>query len=327
MTMDSGTGTGGTGTGREGEFEIVREFEVGSPPREVWEAVTTGTGGWLWPMVYEPRAGGAAPHDAVVTVWDPPRHLAVRSERPGALLPEQNADRLDYLIEPRDGGRRSWVRHAHGGTFPLPTREAQDPRGTRNLRDGQGLLGAPGTPGASGPRRSRAGQGTRSGRLGRGAQGARAAEAARSARAALAARDRDDRYEVASAYTDFHLHSLRQYLTYFAGRPVVFTALDAPAAGAGADAFARLAQELGLPGDASEGARVRLGAPTGELDAVIDFRTPYFIGLRTEDALHRFFGRNRFGRPVAVSVHDFAPGADAKGTEAAWHDWLTRLYA
>ncbi|WP_198550450.1 SRPBCC family protein [Streptomyces silvensis] len=347
MTMDSGTGTdSGSGSGRE--FEIVREFEVDSPPRDVWEAVTTGTGGWLWPMVYEPRVGGDAAHGAVVTAWDPPRHLAVRSDHPGALPPEQNADHLEHLIEPRDGGRRSWVRHVHGGTFVVGARDmrnAPDAPGIRgvqghrdipdvqipeSLSNSEGLSNpkSPHNPKSlRNPRNLRSSKSPRTPRSARGNRGIQAGRAAEAAQAARAAQDWDDQYEAASKHTDFYLHSLRQYLTYFVGRPVTFTALDAPAAAADASAFVRLAQELGLPDDASEGARVRLGAAASELDAVIDFRTTYFIGLRTEDALYRFFGRNHFGRPVALSIHDFAPGADAKGTEAAWHDWLTRLYA
>ncbi|GGR92080.1 hypothetical protein GCM10010252_33550 [Streptomyces aureoverticillatus] len=251
MTKPSGGGK---------EFEIVREFEVGSPPREVWDAFTTGTGGWLWPMEYEPREGGAGPFGGVVTVWDPPRRLTVRSADPDALPPGQSLNQLEHEIEPRDGGRRSWVRYAHSGIF---TGNAEDPE---NL------------------------------------------------------------YDAAARHLDFHLHTLRQYLTYFAGRPVAFLALDAPASSVRPDAFAKLARELGLPTDASEGARVRLGAAGTELDALVDFRTPYFIGLRTDDALYRLFGRNHFGAPVGVSIHDFAPHADAKGTEFAWRDWLTRLY-
>lgn len=48
----------------EKEFEIVREFEVDASPEQVWEAITTGTAGWLWPIEYEPRQGGAAPSAA-----------------------------------------------------------------------------------------------------------------------------------------------------------------------------------------------------------------------------------------------------------------------
>lgn len=252
---------GGDGTSSTGvrEFEIVREFEVGSPPQQVWDAFTTvtGTGGWLWPMEYEPRVGGAAPHGAVVTAWDPPHRLTVRSEGPAALFAERSTNHLEHLIEPCDGGRRSWVRHAHSGIFT---------------------------------------------------------------------QDWENQYDAASKHTDFYLHTLREYLTYFAGRPVTYTHLDAPAAATAEDAFTRLARELGLPTDASEGARFRLSAAGVDLDAVLDFRTPYFIGLRTDDALYRFFGRNHFGRRVGVTVHDFAAHADAKRAEPAWRDWLTRLY-
>ncbi|WJV49525.1 SRPBCC family protein [Streptomyces flavofungini] len=250
--------TGAPGSGVR-EFEIVREFEVGSPPQQVWDAfaTVTGTSGWLWPMEYEPRVGGAAPHGAVVTAWDPPRRLTVRSDGPAVLFAERSTNHLEHLIEPRDGGRRSWVRHAHSGIFT---------------------------------------------------------------------QDWGNQYDAADKHTDFYLHTLREYLTYFAGRPVTYTHLDAPAATTAHDAFTRLALELGLPTDASEGARFRLSAAGADLDAVLDFRTPYFIGLRTDDALYRFFGRNHFGRRIGVSVHDFAAGADAKSAEPAWRDWLTRLY-
>ncbi|MEU1019919.1 SRPBCC domain-containing protein [Streptomyces sp. NPDC005900] len=238
------------------EFEIAREFEVEGSPAEVWAALTTGTGGWLWPMRYEPREGGAAPFGGTVTRWDPPHRLTARVEDPDGVR-GQGLDRLDHTIEPRDGGRRSWLRYVHSGVF------------------------------------------TEHGH---------------------------DQYEDAAKRVDFHLHTLRQYLAYFGGRAAVFCALNGPPGSAGPDAFARLARALGLPDDASEGARVRVEAPGAELDAVIDFRSRYFIGLRTDDTLHRFFGRNHFGAPVAVRVHDFGPHADAKRTELAWQDWLHHLY-
>ena len=68
--------------------------------------------------------------------------------------------------------------------------------------------------------------------------------------------------------------------------------------------------------------------PEGQLlDAEVDFRNPYFLGRRTEDALIRFFGRNHWGYPVGISVHDFAPGADAKADETAWQGWLNSVFA
>lgn len=60
---------------------------------------------------------------------------------------------------------------------------------------------------------------------------------------------------------------------------------------------------------------------------MVDFRDPYFIGLRTDSALIRFFGRNHWGAPVGISVHDFAPDADAKTNELAWRNWLDGAFA
>lgn len=256
--MGGSGGTGGSGaTGGGKEFEIAREFEVDASPRQVWDALTTGTAGWLWPMEYEPRVGGAAPFGGTVVRWDPPRRLVSRTADAG--VPGLAVQRLDHAVEPCDGGRRSRVRYVHSGVFTD---------------------------------------------------------------------DWDVRYDAAARHTDFHLHTLGEYLRHFAGRPAAFTTLAAPGAAARApDAFARLARELGIPEDAAEGARVRVEAPGGPLDAVVDFRSRHFLGLRTDDALHRFFGRNHFGAPVALSVHDFAPHADAKGTELAWRDWLESRYA
>ncbi|MFH8564273.1 SRPBCC domain-containing protein [Streptomyces sp. NPDC017988] len=240
-------------------FEIAREFEVEGSPAEVWAALTTGTGGWLWPMKYEPREGGAAPFGGTVTRWEPPHRLTARVQGSdhGPGRPPDRLDQLDHTIEPRDGGRRSWLRYVQRGSF---------------------------------------------------------------------ADDWDRRYDDAIRHTDFHLHTLCQYMAYFAGRPAVFSALNGPPTSVAPDAFTRLARALGLPDDAAEGARVRVEAPGEELDAVIDFRSRYFIGLRTDDALHRFFGRNHSGAPVRVSVHDFGPQADTKRTELAWQDWLHHLY-
>jgi uncharacterized protein YndB with AHSA1/START domain len=40
------------------EFELRREGELPGTPQEIWDAITTGTAGWLWPMEFEPRVGG-----------------------------------------------------------------------------------------------------------------------------------------------------------------------------------------------------------------------------------------------------------------------------
>ncbi|MFE2068752.1 SRPBCC domain-containing protein [Streptomyces sp. NPDC059467] len=240
------------------EFEIVREFEVDATPAEVWEAITNGTGGYLWPMQPpEPRVGGSAAFGSTVTAYDPPHHLVTRSENVG--FPTQSVNQLEHVIEEREGGRRAWVRYVHSGIFTD---------------------------------------------------------------------DWDNQYDGASRHTDFYLHTLREYLTHFAPRPVAFAQLNGPEAAQAPDAFDAVGRALGLPDDAAEGAKASVRGPGGRaLDVVVDYRNPYFIGLRTDDALVRFFGRNHWGAPVGISIHDFAPDADAEANETAWQDWLNGVFS
>lgn len=174
------------------EFEIAREFEVDAAPEEVWDAITGGTGGWLWPMEFEPRQGGAGPFGSTLTNWDPPHRLTSLVEDVEGIS-QQTLNQIDETIEPRDGGRRSWMRYVHSGIF---------------------------------------------------------------------VEDWDNQYDGASKHTDFYLHTLREYLTHFAGRPVAFSTFDGPGASMASDAFATVGRALGLADDTAGGARVRAQAPT-----------------------------------------------------------------
>jgi uncharacterized protein YndB with AHSA1/START domain len=93
------------------EFEIIREGEIPASPEEYWDAITTGTGGWLWPMEFEPRVGGAAAFGGTVTVWDPPNHFVTRVEGEDGFF-----NQLEHVIEAREGGT-TWFRYVHSGIF------------------------------------------------------------------------------------------------------------------------------------------------------------------------------------------------------------------
>ncbi|MBL7487203.1 SRPBCC domain-containing protein [Frankia sp. AgB1.9] len=139
--------------------------------------------------------------------------------------------------------------------------------------------------------------------------------------------DWDNQYDGAGKHTDFYLHTLGQYLRCYNGRPAKYVSIDAPASSVTPDGFDALRRAAGLA-DAKVGDRVQLTIPgLPALDAAVDYLTPHFLGLHTEDAMYRVFGRNAFGAPVAVAVHLFSPGADEPTVDKALHAWLDGVYA
>jgi hypothetical protein len=137
----------------------------------------------------------------------------------------------------------------------------------------------------------------------------------------------DEQYDGASKHTEFYLHTLGQYLKHFDGRPVVFTDVQAPASSQSPDGFARLKKALGVEGaSAGDAVDVELDG-VGRLSGEVDFANEHFLGLRTRDALYRFFGRNSFGAHVGMTVHDFGGVGDSAATASAWGRFLERVYA
>ena len=133
----------------------------------------------------------------------------------------------------------------------------------------------------------------------------------------------DTQFDGADQHTDFYLHTLGQYLTYFAPRPATWFSVDATGAGAGApEATARLAEALGVAG-LPAGASVQVDLPgVGTVTAEVDYAAPHFLGLRTADSLVRVFGREAFGHVLGVAVHSFDEAADTDALQAAWVDRL-----
>ena len=143
----------------------------------------------------------------------------------------------------------------------------------------------------------------------------------------------EDQYDAIGAHTDFYLHTLGEYLRHFNGRPVTYvgqpsSGIDGPDAAGGPDAMDTLRAALGLTADASPGDEVHADlGEAGTLDGVVDYATPEFLGVRTDEGLYRFFGRNHFGGVVGMSAHLFAGGVDAAAREAALKAWLDGVYA
>jgi len=137
----------------------------------------------------------------------------------------------------------------------------------------------------------------------------------------------DNDYEACRRHTAFYYHSLGEYLGHFAGRPAVYVSADAPPESAASGSFAAVRRDLGIAGDAAAGDRMTVDLPgVGGVEATIDYLTPEFIGLRTDDALYRFYGRDAFGWPVGVAHHLFGEDAVGSDAERAWGDWLAGLY-
>ena len=139
----------------------------------------------------------------------------------------------------------------------------------------------------------------------------------------------EDQYDAIGAHTDFYLHTMGQYLQHFRGRPVTY--VGQPSIGIGAtpeaagapDAMDTLRGALSAK-DVGDEVRAEIGART--VEGVVDYATPEFLGIRTADALYRFFGRNHYGMTVGLSMHAFSI-VDADAEEKALQAWLDGLYA
>jgi hypothetical protein len=145
--------------------------------------------------------------------------------------------------------------------------------------------------------------------------------------------DWDTQYDAVGQHTDFYVHTLSEYLQYFGGRAATYVGdvpggIQGPPSSAAADSFERLQQALGLRPPVGEGASVRLN-PEGlePIDGVIDYARPNFIGIRTDDALYRLFGRNAFGGPVGISIHVFASGTEPDELKRNWKRWMDAALA
>lgn len=137
--------------------------------------------------------------------------------------------------------------------------------------------------------------------------------------------DWEAEYEGLSEGDPMYLHKLAQYLTYFRGRTA--TPIDAygPQVADREHAWEVFRGGLGLTGKVAEGDGVRL-TPEGfkPIEGVVDYVSPSFLGVRTDDGLYRFiYG---FDGTVVVGHNIFSGDVDQEEAQRAWQSWLTRLF-
>jgi hypothetical protein len=94
----------------DNRFTVRWQGDLAGRPEQVWDAITAGGVGWLWPIAYEPRVGGRSKDieegGGTVTVWEPARHFATKAD--------EGFNELDYVLTPAPGGGTT-LRYEHRG--------------------------------------------------------------------------------------------------------------------------------------------------------------------------------------------------------------------
>ncbi len=130
----------------------------------------------------------------------------------------------------------------------------------------------------------------------------------------------DDEYDAMQEGDAIYAGKLAAYLEHFAGRTGRACFVQQEKDGDRDAVMAAVRARLGLSGSAAEGDRVRL-APDGfePFEGVIDVAAPHVLGVRTDDAILRFF--HAMGT-VVVEEHRYGGTAPR-----AWQGWLERVAA
>jgi hypothetical protein len=138
--------------------------------------------------------------------------------------------------------------------------------------------------------------------------------------------DYDVQLDMCRQHTAFYQHTLGEYLGHFSGRDAAHFTLDAPAASK-QGGFAAFRRALGIADDIAVGDKVRL-APEGmnPIEGVVDYATGPFLGVRAEDTMYRFFGRDHWGPPVGVALHLFGEDPDQDALKEVWNTWLAGVF-
>lgn len=234
------------------EFQIRREVVLNASPDTVFDAVSTGTAGWLFPKTDVPAVGGAGADDPTVRTWEPGEHLVVQMEGADGYF-----NNLDYDLA-RDGGS-TLLRYEH--------------------------------------------------------------------RTCVEPEEWDTQFAMCDKHTDFYMHTLGQYVEHFPGGAATYISVDGNERSADLEALGTIRQALRLTDAVVVGDSVQIDIPGLEtVDGVLDFQNDNFIGLRSDTALYRIFGRGAWGFQTGVTVHSFAENVDRAKAENVLQAWLDGLF-
>lgn len=136
--------------------------------------------------------------------------------------------------------------------------------------------------------------------------------------------DWESEYDALRKGDPMYLRTLGQYLTYFPGRVATPVTAWGPQQADEERVWDGLKRGLDLSGTVNENDPAQFALPgaapvQGIVDSVL---YPSFLGMRTNDGLYRFVGRNG---EVGVGHHIFAD-VDQKEAEQAWQSWLTQTF-
>jgi uncharacterized protein YndB with AHSA1/START domain len=123
-----------------------------------------------------------------------------------------------------------------------------------------------------------------------------------------------------------YLHLLASYAQWFLGRKTTASVMAFhPETGPREQAVARFDAALGLAGRPTGDEAVRFAVEgLGTITGLVDFASPSFVGVRTDDALLRF-GHTPQG--IVFVSHHLYGDVDPTTAGAAWQAWLDRTFA
>ena len=133
----------------------------------------------------------------------------------------------------------------------------------------------------------------------------------------------EQEYEAMAEGDEAYFHKLGLYLTYFFGRKATPVETYGPEVHDRDKAMEIMRAGLGLSGPVEVDQKVRL-TPEGlePIEGVVEWVSPSFLGVRTDDAIYRFIWA--FTGPLMVAHHIFKDVDEEKETEA-WKAWLNGL--